>query len=206
MSEDNLLQPDNEHHQDYSNPEHTHVDTAEQIGITAAESEHQQPKHQPEEHKHNEQDPLLRSLNALRQHVEQEAKSSKDIQRLDLDDDPSSAPTIMLHRELKDDAYRRSIQKAQTQLSAPDRALSKVIHQPTVELISNVTAQTVGRPSGLFMGGLLALISSSLLLYMARNYGFSYNYAVMLLGFLGGFIVGVVIEFGWRAMRRGDSL
>lgn len=186
--------------------EHARVNTVEQVRITAAESEHKQSKPQHEASKHIETDPLLHSLNALKARAEQEAQSSKEFDVQDVDDGASTTHAIIMHRELKEDAYRRSLEKARRELPATDRIFSRFIHQPTVELVSNIAAHTVGRPSGLCMGGLLALISSSLLLYMARTYGFAYNYSVMILGLVGGFIIGIALESCWRLIRHRSSL
>jgi hypothetical protein len=181
---------------------HARVSTVEQVSLTAAESEQKNTKRHHESPKEAENDPLLHSLEAIKTRVEQESQSSENYDRLDLDNDQNSSHTLVMHRELKDDAYRRTLQKVRGHLSAPDRAFSKLIHQPTVEMISTVAANTVGRPSGLFMGGLFALAANSFLLFMARKYGFAYSYTVMILGFMGGFALGIVLELIWRLLRR----
>jgi hypothetical protein len=148
-----------------------------------------------------EHDDLAKSLEALQAHVDQQAISGKEYEAHGNEQNSASQP-FGLHRELKSDAYKRSIQKARTQLSAPDRVISRIIHQPAVESVSNVAAATVARPSGMLMGSVFALLGSALLLFMARRYGFTYNYLVMFICFISGFTFGLLVELFWRLVRK----
>lgn len=147
-----------------------------------------------------ERDPLLQSVNALKARADQEAISAKEYDKPDYESSPSQA--FVLHRDLKDDAYRQTLQKAQRHLSGIERTFSKLIHQPAVEAASNTAASTIGRPSGLFTGGLFALLGSSFLLYMSKRYGFSYNYGVFVLCLVSGFMLGLIAELVWRKSKR----
>jgi hypothetical protein len=82
-----------------------------------------------------------------------------------------------------------------------ERGLSKLIHQPAVRAVSEVGAKTVSRPSGLLGGGLLAFLGSSTYLFMTKYIGFRYNYLVFLLLFVGGFVLGLVLELLVRLVR-----
>lgn len=88
----------------------------------------------------------------------------------------------------------RQIKQIQRQLPKPERALSKVIHQPAVRVVSEVAGNTVSRPSGLLGGGLVALIGSIGYLYMTKHIGIPYNYFVFTLLFVGGFALGLILE------------
>ncbi len=97
-------------------------------------------------------------------------------------------------KELKASAYKKSMRQVRSKLSKPDKALSKVIHNKTIENVSEVSSKTVARPSGLLGGGICALAGSAFLLYMSKHYGFEYNYAVFFILFVGGFFVGMLGE------------
>jgi hypothetical protein len=99
-----------------------------------------------------------------------------------------------LQQSMKNRAYKRELTKIRAKLPTASKRFSKVIHHPTVETISNVGAQTIARPSGLLGGSIAAFIGSLILYYMARQYGFRYNYLVMFLLFVAGFAVGAFIE------------
>lgn len=105
-----------------------------------------------------------------------------------------------INRELRQITLRRELQQIRRKLPAPERLLSKVIHQPAVQAISETAGKTVSRPSGLLGGGLVALIGTSGYLYLAKHIGFEYNYLIFLLLFVAGFILGIVLELGVHAM------
>lgn len=105
--------------------------------------------------------------------------------------DPSSR---LVTRELKQITLQRELLHIRRKLPRPQRALSKVVHQPVVRAASEAAGKTVSRPSGLLGGGLVALLGTSGYLYLAHHRGFRYNYLVFLILFAGGFIVGLVLE------------
>lgn len=108
-----------------------------------------------------------------------------------------------VQQSMKNRAYKRELSKIQTKLPPASRRFSKIIHNPTVEAISNVGAQTIARPSGLLGGSICAFIGSLILYVMTKQYGFKYNYLMMFLLFVGGFAIGAVIELlGWHVFFR----
>ncbi len=135
-----------------------------------------------------------------RQTVEEEAAPSRllAVEK----DEPRMAMDFASHQAIKKDSYKSLLSQAQQSLPAASRRLSKVIHQKNIEAISNISAQTVARPSGLLGGGIGALLGSLTLLYAAKHYGFSYNYAFFLVTFLVGFAAGLVIEMLLKLVKR----
>lgn len=140
---------------------------------------------------------------ALRKQAEQQAISAKEVNLAEHDSTPaSSSSSIGLYKQLKDDAYRRILSKTRQRLSAADRTLSAIIHQPMVEKLSNGAARTLGRPSGLLAGGLVAVIGSTLHIYFSRKYGFEYNYLVFFGLIAIGFLLGTAIELLAHIIRK----
>jgi hypothetical protein len=95
---------------------------------------------------------------------------------------------------LQDVTLARGLKRIRQNLSAPERNLSKFVHLPVVRAVSDAAAGTVSRPSGLLGGGLVALLGTSIYLYLAKHIGFSYNYALFLALFAGGFVFGLILE------------
>lgn len=107
-----------------------------------------------------------------------------------------------ISRELRQVSLQRELTDIRRQLSAPQRALSRLIHQPSVKVVSDAAGRTVSRPSGLLGGGLVAFIGSTGYLWLAHHTGFRYNYLVWLALLAGGFAVGVALEgLVWLATR-----
>lgn len=106
------------------------------------------------------------------------------------------------HQELKTQSYKRTMNRIQSSLNKPERAMSKIIHQPVVDKLSSIAAQSVARPSGVLGGSIAALVGSIGLLYFARHYGFTYNYLFFAVLFVVGFIFGSVVEGLIKLVRR----
>jgi len=163
---------------------------------TSAAAEHHEAR--PKTH---EKDQPVKHLNAheVRQVVHETIQSDRrpnPIEQLEAAENaPQVAQPAQLNRELKQIALRRELKQIQRQLPAPQRALSRLIHQPVVRAVSEGAGKTVSRPSGLLGGGLVALLGTSGYLYLAKHIGFQYNYNIFLLLFVGGFGLGLVLEF-----------
>ena len=100
-----------------------------------------------------------------------------------------------INSELKKITLQRELQQVRRKLPARQRPLSRLIHQPLIRAVSETAAKSVSRPSGLLGGGLVAFLGSTGYLYLARHSGAPYNYFVFLVLFMGGFIVGLALEF-----------
>lgn len=101
---------------------------------------------------------------------------------------------MQINRELKSITLKRELNQVQRELPAHRRALSKVVHQPAVRVISESAGKTISRPSGLLGGGLVAFLGTSSYLFLAKHLGFEYNSFVFLVLFAGGFVFGLILE------------
>jgi len=141
---------------------------------------------------HHEHAENIEHIRAKAEHEAERAhKTSEQLK------EPSKAETdqpMLVNRELKQMAYRRTLKRARSHLPAPARAFSKVIHHPAVEAVSEVAGATVARPSGVLAGGITAFLGSSLFLWIARHYGYEYNFLLFAALFVGGFMIGLIIE------------
>lgn len=143
-------------------------------------------------------DEILESIKAT---VETKAISKEDYKKGESAGENTPAATY-ISSELKQMGFRRSLNNARRHMSVPAKTLSKVIHQPVVEKISEAAAPTVARPSGILGGGIAALLGSGILLYVTKHYGYRYNYLVFIVLFIGGFVGGMAVELAVRALIR----
>lgn len=132
------------------------------------------------------------NLEIIRKLAKQEALKSENIDTAEETDNKDSF--IGVQQTLKTDAFIRTLSKVRNRLSKPDRALSKLIHNNTIDKISAVGSQTVARPSGILSGSICAFLGSSILLYLSKHYGFKYNYLVFFGLFIGGYLLGSIVE------------
>lgn len=150
-----------------------------------------------------EADPV-KQLEAARSVIEQTAESSNPVAEHVAQETAQAAPqSTHVNQELKTITLRRELQHIRRQLPAPDRVLSKVIHQPVVRATSEAVGNSLSRPSGLLGGGLVAFIGSASYLYLAKHIGFSYNYLLFFFLFIAGFALGLFLELlVWAATAR----
>jgi hypothetical protein len=142
-------------------------------------------------------------LEAIKKDIEQAAVSKEDYKHSEAGNGGENTPTqTYVSRELKQMGFRRTLTNARLHMNAPQRLMSKAIHQPAVEKISEAAAPTIARPSGLIGGGLAALLGNSILLYITKHYGYRYNYFVFIALFIGGFAAGMLIELLVRMLAR----
>lgn len=154
----------------------------------------------PEHTPHHEKKERLAPLPELEQKAKQEAIAHQEpVGKEKATHAPSE---LYVNQELKEQTWNRSMTRVRKHLSAPNRAFSKVIHQPVVDSVSRVSEKTIARPSGLLTGSIFAFLGSSFFLWMANHYGFEYNYLLFFLFFIGGFAVGLVVEMLLFVFRR----
>lgn len=139
-------------------------------------------------------------LSELSDTVHEKAKSSHDVH---VEDRPAeAAPQFGAYAELKNQTYSNTLKYVQKRLSKSERTMSKVMHNKAIEKVSDGVGKTAARPSGILGGGIVSLIGSFIVLYMAKKYGFEYNFFVFFLLLAGGFALGVIIELSLFALRK----
>lgn len=134
-------------------------------------------------------------LEEARDVVEEEAKPAAETESLQMQDEDQAAPaTPLVNRSIKDEKFNRTLTSVRKSLNAPERAFSKLVHNKTVDAVSNAADKTVARPSGLLTGSIFSFLGSVVFLYIARHYGYEYNFLLFFLFFVGGFFVGLFLE------------
>lgn len=130
--------------------------------------------------------------NELAAKVEQQAVSGKE---MGLGEKDAPQPQEFgAYTEMKGQTYARSLSRIRQRLSTPEKAMSKIMHNKILDTVSNGIGKTAARPSGILGGGIFALIGSSALLYMAKKYGFEYNFLIFFMLIGGGFVLGLIAE------------
>ncbi len=148
-----------------------------------------------------ETDNLHSQIESLQSTAENQAISGEDVSIAETTGE-SGTTSFGIDASLKANAYNRTLRKVRTNLKAPDRIFSYVVHNRVIESVSNVGAKTIARPSAFLGGSFAALLGSAILLYMSRQYGFTYNYTVFIVLFTGGFFLGLILELLLKLVSR----
>jgi hypothetical protein len=131
----------------------------------------------------------------------QEIAPPKERLALPVDDKPQDNQPLYIDKAVKKLQMKQSMKQVRRELSVPERVLSKVVHQPFVKAVSEASAKTISRPSGLLGGGFFAFVGSLAYLYFTSHIGMPYNYLLFILFFAGGFILGLTLELALHFVR-----
>ena len=93
-----------------------------------------------------------------------------------------------------DAKYKDTMKNMQSQLTAPSRAFSKVIHNPVVEKTSEVIGNTVARPN-LVIAAAIGAIASAVVYIVANKYGYELSGFETIGLFILGWAIGAIIEY-----------
>lgn len=95
-----------------------------------------------------------------------------------------------------------ALKHVRTQLPTFERQFSKVVHNKSIEKISDIAGDTVARPSGILGGAIVALIGVSIMNYLAHKGGFRLSGGEFLAFLVLGWVGGVVAEKAFRKLRK----
>lgn len=155
--------------------------------------------HKPEKSKKHESEVIhehKKNINEIRSHIDKEisAEKSNPKEKLNELEKAKDDRSKYVGKDLIEQSYKRTLTRTRKQLSPSMRGLSKVAHSPMIESVSEIASKTVARPSGVLAGGIFAFLGSSVVLWIARHYGYEYNFLLFALLFIGGFFVGLIVE------------
>ncbi|MBA3757904.1 hypothetical protein H0X09_03530 [Candidatus Saccharibacteria bacterium] len=172
------------YHPEEHGPDHSSekIDTSPEIQGTVHENKHK--------------------IESIREAANKEAEKSEHIIIDDDEKQPQLSDQAYVSKELKTMAYNRLLGRAQKNLNPFQKPISKFMHQPVVEKASEITATTIGRPSGILGGGIMALVGSTVYYYLTKHYGYNYNFSVFILLLAAGFGTGWIIELLLKRLHK----
>lgn len=136
-----------------------------------------------------------KQLEKLKQAAERSAeleqkKAEKDVTPLERKRDTPA------QRKAKAKAnYKRTMKETQAHMKPAERTFSKVIHNPTVEKVSEVAGNTVARPNALLAGSVMAFLFTLAIYLVARHYGYPLSGAETIAAFAVGYAVGLLFDY-----------
>lgn len=180
---------------------------------------HNKPSHTPEKQEHAHHNRTEASHNSSRDHesraqetahdkVKEEEKAREKVESLSLsveehkaieETNPSregrnNPPHHYLTNKVKNGVFHQSIENIQTHLSPTENKFSNLIHNDSVEKISEVGAKTIARPNAILGGGIIMLVGGGFSLFMSKKYGFEIPLSVFLSLYFIGFIVAITLD------------
>ena len=135
-------------------------------------------------------------INESRTKIEELANTKNEAnQKIDNYIDKKEATNDQLvSTDLQATGLSNELRRIRRKLNPIDKTSSKIIHSPLISSISDKSSKTIARPSGILGGAILALIGSIVYYYFAKSVGIKYNYSIYIILFVGGFIIGIILE------------
>jgi hypothetical protein len=92
-------------------------------------------------------------------------------------------------------SFNTTMQEVQSQMSGPSRAFSKVIHNKTVEKVSEVAGDTIARPNAMLSGAIFAFLLTLAVYLVAKNLGYPLSGFETIGAFILGWVIGILYDF-----------
>lgn len=99
-------------------------------------------------------------------------------------------------------SYHRTMTHIQSEMSAPSRAFSKVIHNKAVEKTSELAETTIARPNAILAGAICAFVFTLATYLIAKYYGYRLSGFESIGSFMAGWVIGILIDY-FRVMITG---
>ena len=104
----------------------------------------------------------------------------------------------------KEASFKRHMQAVQAEMSAPQRAFSKVIHNKAVEKTSEVVGSTIARPNAILSGAVVAFFLVLAVYLVSKHLGYVLSGFETIGAFAVGWLIGVLYDY-FRIMITGKK-
>ncbi len=139
------------------------------------------------------------NVDEARHEVDQAARRIERENTREIGQDPSpaerrrrDAPISAKEREA---SFKMTMSEVQEELSTPSRTFSKVIHNKTVEKISDVAGNTIVRPNAILSGAIFAFVLTLVVYIVAKNLGYPLSGFETIGSFILGWVLGICYDF-----------
>jgi hypothetical protein len=100
-----------------------------------------------------------------------------------------------ISKKERDASFNNTMQEVRSQMSAPSRAFSKLIHNKAVEKTSEIVGGTVARPNALLSGAIFAFLLVLGVYFVAKNFGYPLSGFETIAAFVIGWLLGIAFDF-----------
>jgi len=109
-----------------------------------------------------------------------------------------------LHASDRDESFEETMDQVRQELPRSSRPLSRFIHRPAIERLSEVLGKTLFRPNAILAGGVTAFVGVLGLYFYAKYMSFSLQGSETIIAFAVGWIAGILFDF-FKTMFTGSK-
>lgn len=111
-----------------------------------------------------------------------------------LDQSPAERRGPASKRE-RDASFDATMSEVRSQMSAPSRVFSSVIHHPVVEKVSDAVGGTIARPNAVASGAVFSFIFTLAIYLIARFNGYPLSGTETIASFILGWVIGLIYDY-----------
>lgn len=98
-------------------------------------------------------------------------------------------------KKQRKDSYHSTMKQIQSEMNGSSRTFSKVIHNKTVERVSDAVAATAARPNAVLAGSMMATFLTLFAYLVAKHYGYQLSGFETIGTFLLGWALGLIYDY-----------
>lgn len=129
---------------------------------------------------------------AAREHAESSKQEKVPSQEIEQESRQEQQSTT---KNRQKESFQKTMNTVQSQMSAPSRTFSKIIHNPIIEKVSDTASKTIARPNAILSGSLMALVFTLAIYYIARSNGYPLTGTETIAAFVLGWAIGNIIDY-----------
>ena len=171
-------------------PERQSSPELERVGLEQRERIREQLEKAGEKSPERNQDNARHEALEAARSVEQERPAVAERQT-----SPAERRTGPITKQERDASFDTTMDEVRSQMSAPSRSFSKVIHNKGVEKTSEVVGSTIARPNALLSGAIFAFVLTLIVYLVAKNIGYPLSGFETIAAFILGWILGIAYDF-----------
>ncbi len=135
--------------------------------------------------------------NDARNEANKEALMSREVggaekRRANTDAAPSLTHASKRQREA---SYKSTMKQIQSEMSAPSRAFSKILHNRVIERTSDAIGSTAARPNAVLAGSMAATFLTLFVFLVAKQYGYRLSGFETIGTFFVGWAIGLIYDY-----------
>ncbi len=143
-----------------------------------------------------------RKAESARHEIERATAEKEQAKQEKVAEKPASPERQLNTKAARKKAFNDIMDQTQSELSAPSRAFSKVIHNPAVEKASEALGATVARPNAILSGASFSFLFTLAIYLIARMNGYPLSGSETIAAFVGGWGLGLIFDF-FKVMITG---
>jgi len=109
-----------------------------------------------------------------------------------------------ISKKEKTQSFKKHMAQVQSEMPAPQRVFSKLIHSPVVEKTSEFVGATLARPNAILSGAVVAFFLVLAVYLIAKNLGYVLSGFETIAAFILGWVVGVLYDY-FRVLVTGKK-